>query len=270
LTIAFSIDTVMLSMYQPEQVVGWYNAAYKLVFSSMFFIRGFSVAIVPSLSQTYIKDAAQVERWYYRSVKLIFVLSIPIAVGGTLTSFPLIRFLYTDMFLPAAVGLQILVWDIPLLMFTSFCGNMTTIVNEERAAARIYSINAIANIILNLYAIPRFGLVGAALVTVITDLIGALQFHFLLRHKLHLPDMTSVLVRTSAASVAMGVAVKLAGDLNLFLLIGLGAVVYGGLALWARLIDDTEWSAIFRLLHSAAAFLRLRDHSAANKAEYGE
>jgi O-antigen/teichoic acid export membrane protein len=267
LKIAFSIDTVMLSMYQPEQVVGWYNAAYKLVFSSMFLIGGFSVAIVPSLSQTYVKDTLQVERWYYRSVKLIFILSIPIAVGGTLIAFPLIRFLYTDMFLPAAVGLQILVWDVPLLMFTSFCGNMTTIVGEERAAARIYTINAIANIVLNLYAIPRFGLVGAALVTVITDLIGALQFHFLLRGKLHLPNMTSVLVRASAVSLAMGIAVKFAGDLNLFLLIGLGAVVYGGLALGARLIDDTEWSLIFRLLHKAAAFLHLRDYSAADNAE---
>jgi O-antigen/teichoic acid export membrane protein len=152
-------------------------------------------------------------------------------------------------------------------MFTSFCGNMTTIVGEERAAARIYTINAIANIILNLYAIPSFGLVGAAVVTVITDLIGALQFHFLLRRKLHLPDMTSLLVRASAASLAMGMAIKLVGDLNLFLLIGLGAVVYGGLALWARLIDDTERSAIFRLLHGAAAFLRLRDYSAADRAE---
>jgi len=195
LTIAFSIDTVMLSMYQPEHVVGWYNVAYNLVFSLMFFFRGFKEAIVPSLSRTYVNDPAQVERWYHRSVKFIAILSMPIAVGGMLVAFPLIRFLYTDEFLPSALALTILIWDVPLLMFTSFCGNMTTIISEERAAARIYSINAVANVILNLYAIPRFGVVGASLVTVVTDLIGALQFHFLLRHKLHLPDMTWVFVR---------------------------------------------------------------------------
>jgi len=248
LTIAFSIDTVMLSMYQPEHVVGWYNVAYNLVFSLMFFFRGFKEAIVPSLSRTYVNDPAQVERWYHRSVKFIAILSMPIAVGGMLVAFPLIRFLYTDEFLPSALALTILIWDVPLLMFTSFCGNMTTIISEERAAARIYSINAVANVILNLYAIPRFGVVGASLVTVVTDLIGALQFHFLLRHKLHLPDMTWVFVRILIASALMGVVVRLAGSLNLALLIGLGAVVYGGLVLALRLLNDTEWATILRLL----------------------
>ncbi|TEU22155.1 MAG: flippase [Anaerolineales bacterium] len=248
LTIAYSIDTVMLSMYQPEHVVGWYNVAYNLVFSLIFFFRGFKEAIVPSLSRTYVNDPTQVERWYHRSVKFIAISSMPIAVGGMLVAFPLIRFLYTDAFLPSALALQILIWDVPLMMFTSFCGNMTTIIGEERAAARIYSINAAANVILNLYAIPRFGLVGASLVTVVTDLIGALQFYFLLRRKLHPPDMIWVFVRILIASVLMGVAVRLADDLNLFLLIGLGAVVYSGLVLGLRLLDDTEWAMILRLL----------------------
>jgi O-antigen/teichoic acid export membrane protein len=249
LTIAFSIDTVMLSMYQPEHVVGWYNAAYNLVFSLMFFFKGFKEAIVPSLSRTYVNDPTQVERWYHRSVKLIAILSMPIAVGGMLIAFPLIRFLYTDEFLPSALALTMLIWDVPLLMFTSFCGNMTTIISEERAAARIYSINAVANVILNLYAIPRFGVVGASLVTVVTDLIGALQFHFLLQRKLHLPDMTWVFGRILIASVLMGAVVRLADGLNLFLLIGLGAVVYGVFVLALRLFDSTERAMLLRLLH---------------------
>lgn len=253
LIIAFSIDTVMLSMYQPGHVVGWYNVAYNLVFSLMFFVEGFNEAIVPSLSRTYVNDPTHVERWYHRSVKFMTILSLPIAVGGMLVAFPLICFLYTDEFLPSALALQILIWDVPLLMFTSFCGNMTTVISEERAAARIYSINAAANVILNLYAIPRFGLVGASLVTVITDLIGALQFYFLLRRKLHLPDMTWVFVRILIASALMGVVVRLADDLNLFLLIGLGAVVYGGLVLALRLLNDTEWAMILRLLRRRAS-----------------
>ncbi len=248
LTIAFSIDTVMLSMYASENVVGWYNVAYGLARSLLFFFSGFSTAIVPSLSRTYVHDSAEVERWYYRSVKFILLTSVPIAVGGMIVAFPLIQFLYTAEYLPSALGLQILIWDVPLLMFTSFCGNITTIVGEERAAARIYSINAVANIILNFYAIPRYGLVGASLVTVITDLIGALQFHFLLGHKLKLPNMTSIVVRVVIAAVIMGGVVEVISGLNLFLLIGLGVVVYGALVLGLRVIDQDEWALIFRLL----------------------
>ncbi len=60
LTIAFSIDTVILSVYWPQNVVGWYSAAYGLTRSLLFFFDGFSTAIVPSLSRTYLSDARQV------------------------------------------------------------------------------------------------------------------------------------------------------------------------------------------------------------------
>lgn len=249
LTIAFSIDSVMLSLFNPERVVGWYSVAYRLVFACTFFFAGFKEAILPSLSRTYVEDPTQVERWYSGSTKFILLLSLPMAVGGMLLADPLIRFLYGDEFLPSILALQILIWDVPFLMFTGFCGNMTTIVGEERAAARIYTINAIANVLLNLYAIPSFGLIGAALVTVTTDLIGALQFHFLLRRKLKLPNMRSVSVRIVIASGLMGAAIVLTGGGNLFALIGLGAVIYAALVLALRVLSDDERALILRVLH---------------------
>ena len=250
LTIAFSIDTVMLSGHVSEHAVGWYNVAYGLVRSLMFFISGFSQAMVPSLSRTFASATHQVENWYRRSVKFIMILSLPLAVGGVLLAFPLTTFLYTDEFLPAALTLQVIIWDVPFLMFNSFCGNMTTVVGEERAAARIYSINAAANVVLNLYAIPRFGIIGAALVTVVTDLIGALQFHMLLRRKLNLPSVTSILLRVAVAAALMGAVVLELGQqhLNLFLLIGIGAICYVLLILALRLIDSSERAVIGRLL----------------------
>jgi O-antigen/teichoic acid export membrane protein len=252
LTIAFSIDTVMLSMFEPPEVVGWYNAAYHMVRTLMLVYGAFSVAVVPSLSRVYATEQVAVERWYHRSVKFTLLQGLPMAVGGMLVAYPFMQFLYTDEFLPSGLALQILIWDVPLLMYTSFCGNMTTIIGAERAAARIYSINAVANILLNLYAIPRFSLVGAALVTVVTDLIGVLQFHLLLRDRLHLPNMTSVLVRVTLAAAGMGIIVLLAGRLNFLVLIGLGIVAYGGLVLVLRLIDESEWNALSSLARRLA------------------
>ncbi len=261
LTIAFGIDTVILSMYEPDRVVGWYNVAYGLVFSLMFLSRGIKRAMVPSLARTYVSDKAYVESWYYRSVKLISMISLPIAVGGMLIAFPLIRFLYTDEFLPAGLALQILIWDIPLLMFTSFSGSMATIIGEERVAARVYGLNTAANVLLNLYAIPRFGLVGAALVTVVTDFIGAVQFYAFLRHKLKLPKMTSLAVRVVAAAALMGVAVWAAQAMNLILVILVGVVTYSLLALVFRLVGPWERQMIRRFVRRAAVYLQPRGAS---------
>lgn len=255
LIIAFSIDTVMLSKFEPDYVVGWYAVAYGFVFSINFLFRGFREAIVPSLSRIFVDDRAEVDRWYYRSVKAITGISIPIAVGGMIVAVPLILFLYTDEFLPSGFILKILIWDLPFIMFSSFCGNMTTIIHEERAAARIYTINTIANVGLNLYAIPRFGIVGASLVTVVTDLIGSLQFYVLLRHKLNLPSMTSSFIRILGASAIMGFVIWLAGDLHVLIRIGLGGLVYSIAVLVLRVLDSDELQTIQRLLRKLASLI---------------
>ena len=256
LTIASGIDTVMLSKWEPDKVVGWYNASYNLVISLTFLFYGFKTAIVPSLTRTFAEDPETVERWYHNSTRFIFYLSIPIAVGGMLVAYPLIRFLYTDQFLPSGLALQILVWDVPLLMYSAFCGNMTTVISEERAAARIYSINTLANVGLNLYAIPRYGLVGAALVTLVTDFIGTLQFFFFLRRLLHQPSIGWFLARVTITSLLMGGIVWMFGGANLFLKIGVGVVVFVALSFPMKLLDERERVVLWDLLRRVPDLFR--------------
>lgn len=256
LAVSFSIDTVMLSMFASDQVIGWYSVGYRLISNLMIFTGGFAEAIVPTLSRAYVNLPGSVDQWYFRSVKYMIILSLPLSIGGMILAFPLTRFLYGDPFLPSAIGLQIMIWDVPLLMFNSFCGNITTVVMEERAAARIYTINAIANVVLNLYAIPRYGLIGAALVSVITDFIGMGQFYFLLNRKLNLPNLSTTLVRVILASGIMGVLVYFLQQWNLLLLIVLGVVLYGILILAFRLVDEQEFAlitSVFRRLGLARA-----------------
>lgn len=240
LTIAFGIDTVILSKFEPDYVVGWYNVAYSLVFSINFLFRGFKEAIVPSLTRAFETDPDVVRLWFYRSVRVILMLSIPIAVGGAILAFPLIRFLYSEKFLPSAITLQILIWDVPFLMFSAFCGNISIIISEERSAAKIYTLNTVANVLLNLYAIPRYGLVGAAIVTVATDVIGAIQFYLLLSKKLDLPSMRKIGLKILMASGGMGLIVWWMRSMHVLWVIILGAFAYLILNLVLRVFDDEE------------------------------
>jgi O-antigen/teichoic acid export membrane protein len=248
LTIDYSVDTLMLERFVSDNEVGWYNVAYRLSLSLIIFFSGFSVAMVPSLSRTYVDDKAAVERWYYRSVKFIILSSLPLAVGGMIVSTPLIQFLFTEEFTPSALALKIIIWDVPFVMFASFCGNMTTVVAEEKTAARVYIVSAIANVILNLITIPRFGFLGAAATTVATDIIISFQFYFLLKKKLRLPDIKPVLIRVLAASAVMGLMVWWGSSLHLFLQIGLGLAVYGLLVFAFRLLDPDEKTMILNFV----------------------
>jgi O-antigen/teichoic acid export membrane protein len=154
--------------------------------------------------------------------------------------------------LPSAIALQILIWDVPFLMFSAFCGNISIIIREERSAARIYTINTMANVLLNLYAIPRFGLVGAAIVTVATDVIGAIQFYLLLSRKLDLPSMRRIGLKVLVASGGMSLIVWWIRSMHVLLVILLGAVVYLISGFVLRMFDEAERKFVRR------AFERLK------------
>ena len=249
LIIAQSIDTVILSWFWPDEAVGWYNAAYRLAISLLFLFDGFRTAIVPTLSRSFVTDQAVVNRWYYRSVRAIALVALPMAVGGTLVARPLLTMLYGQEFEPAALIFQVIVWDVPLIMYASFCGNMTTIVNAERSAARIYAINAVANVVLNMIFIPRYGVVAAAAVTVVTDLLAAVQFQFLLSRRLHLPQIGGYLVRVALAAASMAVPVYLASGLHMLVQIGIGIITYLVALLLLHVPDAMDWAIFHRVLH---------------------
>jgi O-antigen/teichoic acid export membrane protein len=255
LSIAFSIDTVMLQHFHTDDVVGWYNAAYGMVFIIMNLTAGIKVAMVPSLSRSYVEDPAQVENWYHRTTKVNILLTLPIAFGGMVIAKGLIAFLFTPEFAPAALALQILVWDIPFIMFASFCGDITTVVGLEKPAARIYTTNAVVNIILNLLVIPTYGFIGASVVTVATDIFSSVQFYLLLNKQFKFHHLASVLVRTALASAVMAAVVALLGDVHVLLSMAVGVAVFGVLALALRLVDQDEWDMVFRVLRRIKGYV---------------
>jgi O-antigen/teichoic acid export membrane protein len=256
LSVALSIDTVMLKHFHTDDVVGWYNAAYGMAFIILNLTAGIKVAMVPSLTRSYVEDPQQVETWYHRTTKINILLTLPIAFGGMVISKGLIAFLFTPEYAPAAAALQILVWDIPFMMFAAFCGDITTVIGLEKPAARIYSINAVVNIILNWLVIPEYGIVGASIVTVATDILSSIQFYLLLNKQFKFHNLASVLVRTTAASAAMAVVVALLGDVHVIISMAVGTVVFGVLALALRLIDQEEWDMFHRVFGRIKGYLQ--------------
>lgn len=248
LVIAQSIDTVMLSWFRSSEEIGWYNAAYRLAVSTLFLFEGFSRALVPSLARAFVTDKEYVDNWYYRSARAIAITGVPIAVGGMILAEPLVQLLLGSQFAPAAPILQILIWDVPFIMFAGFCGSITTVVNKERLAARINAVNALANIGLNLLFIPRYGIVAAAIISVITDVLSAGQFHFSLSREMKLPNLIQLLARVAIAAVTMGVLVYVLNGMPVTVRIGVGIISYAMMLVVLRVLNQSDWNLISNLL----------------------
>lgn len=233
LTYVFEFDTLLLQNYFSNEVVGWYKAPYNFARTLLIFTSAFSSAVGLTLTREHANNPEVVRPWYFRSVKLMVFLGLPLAVGGSLLAEPIMTTLYGQEYLPSALPFAILIWDTPLLMYTALCGQILTSILREGQATRIYALEAVINIGLNLLLIPRFGLIAASFTTIATEFTGAVLFYRLLRREIGAGLGFTHLIRFLPAAGVMGLLAWLLsqmipdmGAIELALVVGFTGLVY--------------------------------------------
>jgi O-antigen/teichoic acid export membrane protein len=181
--------------------------------------------MMPTLAREHANNPDTVRPWYYTSVRFIVLVSLPIAIGGTLLSGNLIS-IFGDEFLPASLAFALLIWDLPFAMYHSFCGNITTSIKREGSAARIYVSVGLLNVLLNAILVPHFGLVAACFATILTDVFGAALFYLLLRREFGSGLKFGKMLYLALAACIMGVVVFLMSTISWVLSIPAGGLIY--------------------------------------------
>jgi O-antigen/teichoic acid export membrane protein len=198
------MDTVMLSLWRSPEEVGWYKAAYNLIFK-LLFIRGALLStLTPQMSRYYGISKERVAKTYNTSFKILWTFSFPVAVGTSLLAKPLTIWLYTDEFMQSAIALAILIWALPLINLSALCGGVSIATDRERKSARVYTIAAIFNVTVNLIAIQIWGYLGAAVATVLTEGVILMLFYSVLHQEFPLTDLNNTLLKPFVAGMIMG------------------------------------------------------------------
>ncbi len=258
LSFAFRADTVLQGQFGvPFDDIGWYFAAYQLVFTMLGFVQNFTEAVMPTLSREHAANPESIKPWYFNASRVMFALGLPIGFGGLLLSDKIIELLFRPEILPAAVPLAILVWDIPFVMYHAFCGNVAQSMQKERRAAYIYGSLGIFNVGLNLFFIPLFGVIGSAFTTVLTDMFGALQYYVFLRDELGPGLQFARFLRILVGCALMGIVLLLLRDVvNVLLLIPIGGLVYLGFAFVSGVFSPEERERLVGIVTRRLAKLR--------------
>jgi O-antigen/teichoic acid export membrane protein len=263
LTFNFHADTVILSALRSSSEVGWYSAAYGLIFKLVAIADGLLLTMTPSLAREHVHNPERVQAWTSETVTWLSFFGFPAAVGLAILAEPITLLLFGASFAPGAPALALLALDIPLLLFTAFCGSVAVAVGLEWPAARIYLISTGLNLTLNLIFIPIYGIIAAAAITVFTDAVSALLFLHLLGGRMQFARTRSRILRIGVAAAVMGICVLFVRQAPLAGAIGIGAVVYAALALALRLVDQ-------RVLRQGIQRMRSRMRPTAGKATGAE
>lgn len=250
LGISYKFDSVLLNVFRGDAETGYYSAGYNLVFAAVMLSNVINSALYPSLARLVGNAPDRLPYVYQRIVRLLMVLSLPMAVGGWALAEQIIPFLFKSAYLPAVPAFQIIVWVIPLMFLSEFLGYVLVIGGGERRVAGAVLRSTSFNVVANLLLIPRFGFVAAAATTVITESILVGQYLWMLRKTVPSLEFSRTVFRPLLAAAITGGLVIVLRDLPLLSNIALGAAAYALLLALLRVAGKEEVGFFVGLIRS--------------------
>lgn len=228
-TIYIYIDTVMLSFFKGEEVVGWYSAAYRLVLFFIFIPNTINITLFPSMSKLHLSDNDTLKFAVEKYLKLMLIIGIPIALATTILADKIILLLFGSGYEQSIIALRILIWTVVFIFVGSVFGRFLQSINRQVILTKISGITAIFSIFLNLILIPKYGLIGASISTVLTE-IFLIIILFRINHHIgygfSIKNSIFILIKIIIASFIMGLFLFYLININLIILLITSIFVY--------------------------------------------
>jgi O-antigen/teichoic acid export membrane protein len=227
-TIYYWIDSIMLSLMQGDEAVGWYNAAYRLIMVLLFIPSILNMVIFPAMSRFFITSKESLRFAYEKYFKYMAIVGIPLGLGTTLLADRIILLIFGAEYINSVIALQILVWSSVFIFLNGAFARLLEASNYQMTITKITGICMVENVVLNLIIIPKFSYIGASATTVITEftaLILCIIVSSNIGYNISKNNIINAL-KVVIASLVMGLLIINSEDLNSFFLILASIALY--------------------------------------------
>lgn len=164
-----SIDVVMLGFMKGDETVGWYSAASRIIQAILPLAGLFAQTVFPVVSRFYRESQEKLSLVLNISVKFLILVAIPLGIGGTILAGPIMDLIYGPKYQPGIIAFRILIWTVPLIFVGAVPAQVLIAGDGARKFMVGMSIGAAINIILNVWLIPSFSLLGASIAMLVTE-----------------------------------------------------------------------------------------------------
>lgn len=223
--IIYNSDLIFLRVFRDGKNVGYYAAAYTLI--SFLANIGFSygMSLLPTLTRLGARTTDE-KALYQTSLAHVYALCLPAAIGGYLLASQLIIFGFGKSYANSVPALQVLIWCVPISLLRTVPWVALIARDRQNLLIKATAYSVVLNLILNILLVPKYGIFGAAMATVITEsFTGILLFRYAARQELPLTSVRRFWRPTLSCLIMTAVFVLLRPS-SLTVSLTLGVVVY--------------------------------------------
>jgi O-antigen/teichoic acid export membrane protein len=195
--IYLKIDQVMIKNMLGNEQAGIYAVAAKLSELWFFIPTIICTSLSPSIIKSLVVGKELFENRMKRLYFIMFWISFSIASVISILSYPIIKILFGIQYLGAVTTLQFYSWANISVFLGIAVGQYLLAYNLSKIAFYITLIGAASNVILNLILIPKIGIVGAAVATLISYTLVTFSILFFKKTRSHVKVILKAIVSIS-------------------------------------------------------------------------
>lgn len=249
-------DRVILPLYAPASEVAFYGASYRvldIIIQMSALIMGI---LAPLLAYSWSRaNFAEFKQRLQMAFDLVALFLLPTMLGAIALSNEIMRFVGGVDFAGAGKILSYLSLAILGICFGMVFGYTTLAIDKQKQAVWIYLVDAVLSVIGYFIFIPRFGIYGAAGVTIFSEFFAGFGLLLIVTYHCHFIPRLKALFKIIFSSLTMYLIITIFPTPHVSISIFMGGLIYTLLVLLLRVVSkDTIREIMPRQLNKIGFF----------------
>lgn len=163
--VSAQLGTILLGVFAKPEDTGVFALALRLSTFASFLFLASTYPLMPAVARLHsLGDDENMRQTVHRVARMVFLLSLPVALGIIIFAHPLLG-LFGDDFRAGTSTVRILVLGELVKVFLGLSGLLLVMTGREADFARGVTAGAVVGLALSLALIPPFDAIGAAVAT---------------------------------------------------------------------------------------------------------
>lgn len=174
----FQLDTILLALWKGEYYVGIYQLAFKLIMLPLIIPEILTNVLLPVLTK--IKND-NFERWTtvgYFMNKILLIIVLPLTIILFTYAENIINIIYGENYIEAIPVLKIFSFVLLIRFSLETYALMLTTSDRQKVRLNVVLVATVINFIMNSFLIPKYGVIGAAVVSLLTNTFVGISFFY--------------------------------------------------------------------------------------------
>lgn len=202
--VMINTDILILGWMRSATEVGLYSASQRPIQLLYIAPSLIATAFFPQLARLAVESKEKFSRLFEQALAVIYLLALPLALGGIILAKQLIVLLYGADYTSAYISFAILSATLAVVFPATLIGNAVFAHNKQKTFLIYVALGIFGNIILDLLLIPRWGMNGSSAATLINQIIINIYAWWLMQKTAPF-SISGHLVKLSASAAGMGI-----------------------------------------------------------------